>query len=83
MALVRTSERKGAEKRKSHLPNQVNWSTTARPLIRGMLTSGMEDGDAQSPNNSWYIRDCGPAERYYRADLNSANLSAHHQQLRL
>ena len=48
-----------------------------------MLTSGMEDGDAQSPNNPWYIRDHGPVERYYRANLNSVDLRAHQRQLGL
>ena len=45
---------------KSHLPNQINWTTAARPHIRGVLTSGLEDGNAQSPNNPWDIRDHGP-----------------------
>ena len=68
---------------RSQLPNQSSWTITARPLVRGMLTSGMEDGDAQSPNNPWYIRDHGPVERYYRANLNSADLRAHQRQLKL
>ena len=68
---------------RSQLPNRFNWPTTASPHIRGMQTRGMEDGDAQSPNHPWYIRDHGPAERYYRANLNSADLRADQQQLRL
>ena len=68
---------------RSHLPNQINWTTAARPHIRGMLTSGMEDGDAQSPNNPWYFRDHGPAEQYIRANLNSDDLRAHQRQLKL
>ena len=68
---------------RSQLPDQINWTTAARPHIRGVLTSGMEGGNAQPPNNPWYIRDHGPAERYYRANLNSANLAAHQRQLKL
>ena len=66
---------------RSQLPNQSNWTTTARPLIRGMFTSGMEDGDAQSSNNPWYIQNHGPAEQYHRTNLNSEDLRARQLEL--
>ena len=68
---------------RSHSPDQINWTTAARPHIRGVITSGMEDGDAQSPNNPWYIRDHDPAEQSYRANLNSLDLKGHQRQLKL